>query len=183
MHADEYQETGVPVIRVINLSFEGNFIKDTITYITEEKFDSLIRSAAYPGDILLAKTGATIGKLARLPNSFQKGLVASSVMKIAPHPQKYNKYYLFNVIKELSNQHYWEGVSGGSTRPTINLDDVKEIKLAYPGDLIMKKYHEAVDNLYRLIEHNQEQNLNLSQMRDILLPKLMNGEIAVGGVP
>jgi len=180
LHAEEYQEIGIPVIRVTNLSFEGNFLRDSLVYITEEKFNHLIRSAVYPGDILLAKTGATIGKLARFPKSIKKGLIASSVMKISPNYKKFNEYYLFNIIKELSNRQYWESVSGGSTRPTINLADVKDVKLIYPfNKYIMKKYHEKVDYFYKLIEHNQEQNITLSKIRDILLPKLMSGEIRV----
>lgn len=180
LHAEEYQEVGISVIRVKNLSFEGNFLRDSLVYITEEKFNHLIRSAVYPGDILLAKTGATIGKLARLPKSIKKGLIASSVMKISPDYKKFNKYYLFNAIKELSKRQYWEGVSGGSTRPTINLADVKNVKLIYPSNkYIMKKYHEKVDYFYKLIEHNQEQNITLSKIRDLLLPKLMSGEIRV----
>ena len=43
----------------------------------------------------------------------------------------------------------------------------------------MKKYHEKVDYFYKLIEHNQEQNITLSKIRDLLLPKLMSGEIRV----
>jgi len=180
LHAEEYQEIGIPVIRVTNLSFEGNFLRDSLVYITEEKFNHLIRSAVYPGDILLAKTGATIGKLARVPKSIKKGLIASSVMKISPNYKKFNEYYLFNVIKERSNRQYWESVSGGSTRPTINLADVKNVKLIYPSNkYVMKKYHEKVDYFYKLIEHNQEQNITLSKIRDILLPKLMSGEIRV----
>lgn len=180
LHAEEYQEIGIPVIRITNLSFEGNFLRDSLVYITEEKFNHLIRSAVYPGEILLAKTGATIGKLARLPKSIKKGLIASSVMKISPNYKKFNEYYLFNVIKELSNRQYWESVSGGSTRPTINLADVKDVKLIYPSNkYVMKKYHEKVNHFYKLIEHNQEQNITLSKIRDILLPKLMSGEIRV----
>ena len=101
-------------------------------------------------------------------------------MKISPDYKKFNKYYLFNAIKELSKRQYWEGVSGGSTRPTINLADVKNVKLIYPSNkYIMKKYHEKVDYFYKLIEHNQEQNITLSKIRDLLLPKLMSGEIRV----
>lgn len=180
LHAEEYQEVGIPVIRVTNLSFEGNFLRDSLVYITEEKFSHLIRSSVFPRDILLAKTGATIGKLARVPKSIKKGLIASSVLKISPNSKKFNEYFLFNTIKELSKRRFWEGISGGSTRPTINLADVKNIKLVYPSkNHTMKAYHEIVDFLYKLIEHNREQNITLSKIWDILLPRLMSGEIRV----
>ena len=180
LHSEEYVEEGIPVIRVVNLSFEGKFERDPIVYITEEKFESLTRSAIYPGDILLAKTGATIGKLARCPSFIKKGIVASSVMRISPHPERSNKHFLYNIIKILSEQKYWESISGGSTRPTINIPDVKFLEIIYPSDDLMKKYHTLVDPLYSKMEINDQGIFYLSGIRDKLLPRLMSGKIRVG---
>lgn len=179
LHSDEYVPTGISVIKITNLSFDGRFLQDKITYITEEKFNSLIRSAIYPGDILLAKTGDTIGKFSILPSYIEKALISSSILKISPDPDKFNKYYIYNIIQKLSERDYWKSISAGSTRPTITLNDVKDILIIYPPDEIMKQYYLIADAFFETMEKNEIESMTLSKIRDLLLPKLMSGKIRV----
>ena len=83
LHSSEYVSEGVPLIRVNNINKDGSFNSSEIVYITEKTFEKLKRSAVYPGDIILAKTGATIGKVCIFLNKFEKGLIASSCAKIS----------------------------------------------------------------------------------------------------
>ena len=177
LHNEEYVSEGIPVIRIINLSFDGHFINESLVFITEEKFDSLKRSAIYPGDILLAKTGATIGKFSITPNYVKNGIIASSVLKISP--KEINRYYLYYIIKNLSDKKYWESVSSGSTRSTINLIDVRDIEIIIPNSEILDRFESLMGNFFKLIENNNIQSQKLSQIRDLLLPQLMSGEIRV----
>jgi len=177
LHSNEYVNCGIPVIRVINTSFEGRFLKENLVYIKEEKFNELIRSAVYPGEILLAKTGATIGKFSKLPNNISKALVASSILKISPN--EFNKNFLYNIIKKLSDNNYWGKISAGSTRPTINLSDVRNIRLIYPDEQILKKYNIIIEDIYLKKENNESNIDELTKTRDLLLPKLMTGKIRV----
>ncbi len=163
---------------LLNIFKNGYFISDDLVYIDEAKFIDLQRSATYPGDILLAKTGATIGKLSIVPSYISKAIVASSVMKITP---KNNRYYLYNIIKKLSEQNYWARVSAGSTRSTINLDDVKKITIINPPDTILAEYELFMEKAYSMITAMEIQNINLQKIRDSLLPKLLSGKIRAKG--
>ena len=60
-----YQEDGVPYIRVQNLSWHGKLNLKKVVYISKEVQIANKKSILKPGDILIAKTGATIGKLSR----------------------------------------------------------------------------------------------------------------------
>ncbi|MFH1505986.1 MAG: restriction endonuclease subunit S [archaeon] len=179
LHSDEYIGEGIPVIRVINTSFEGRFINSKLVYISEEKSQELVRSVVFPNDILLAKTGATIGKFAMVPEYLKKGIIASSILKISPSEHRKNKYFIFNFIKRLSDKKYWEKISAGSTRPTINLSDVRKISLICPSDQLMIDYDTVVNSFYSKLEKNEKESTKLSQIRDSLLPKLMSGKIRV----
>ena len=179
LHSDEYVSEGVPVIRITNLTYEGRFISKGLVFITEDKFNSLKRSAVYPGDILLAKTGATIGKLSMMPGYIEKALIASSILKISPNQN--NRYYLYNIIRNLSNKNYWDKISAGSTRSTVNLIDIKDIPIIIPDSRLLRVFENLLNNFYFIIENNEKQNQNLTQIRDSLLPKLINGTIKLGG--
>ncbi len=82
LHASEYEVEGVPVVRVINTSYSGQFLSDNLVFISERKATQLKRSKVVPGDIIVAKTGATIGKSGIFPHNFSYGIIASSCIKL-----------------------------------------------------------------------------------------------------
>lgn len=88
LHKDEYVEKGVPVVRISNLEYDAKFNSEDLVFITESKFLELQRSVVYPDDIIIAKTGATIGKLGIFPEKYDKGIIASSCIKLSPDKLK-----------------------------------------------------------------------------------------------
>src|SRR5664279_5062593 len=60
-------EGGIPYLRVQNLSWTGELLNEGLVYITQEIQDANSKSKLIPDDILIAKTGATIGKLGMIP--------------------------------------------------------------------------------------------------------------------
>lgn len=132
LHSNEYVDSGVPVVRVNNLSFDGRFLPDGLVYISEEKLNQLSRSAVYPGDIVVAKTGATIGKLAIFPDTYSHGLVASSCMKLTVDEGKADTRYVFYFLMSVRGQTQIRNLAYGSTRDTINIAPFSEIKLPLP---------------------------------------------------
>ena len=55
-------------------------------------------------------------------------------------------------------------------------------QIVKPSTSLLEKYHEIVSNLLNIIQRNGLENTKLSNTRDLLLPKLMSGEIRVDGV-
>jgi type I restriction enzyme S subunit len=51
--------------------------------------------------------------------------------------------------------------------------------VAVPPDLMAKLFDESVEPMFEQISRLDQQNQKLAQARDLLLPRLMNGEIAV----
>ena len=46
----------------------------------------------------------------------------------------------------------------------------------------VEKYNTLVEPLFKMIGNNKTENIKLSQLRDALLPKLMNGEIDLDNI-
>ena len=61
-----------------------------------------------------------------------------------------------------------------STFPSIKPSDLYQCEIPCPID---DKLTILLENVFSIIAINQKENLGLSQLRDVLLPKLMNGEI------
>ena len=74
---------------------------------------------------------------------------------------------------------YLENHAKGATYPAVTATDFAEALINIPTDSIMQEYHDAVSPCYELKSILQKQNTKLREARDILLPKLMNGQIEV----
>ena len=75
LHSEEYVDEGIPVVRVINLTYNGDFVSKNMVFIRKEKYSELKRSSIKEGDILIAKTGATIGKIGVF-SGFKKAIIS-----------------------------------------------------------------------------------------------------------
>ncbi|HEC93280.1 MAG TPA: restriction endonuclease subunit S, partial [Candidatus Atribacteria bacterium] len=119
LHSNEYVEGGeIPVIRVINLSFEGKFIDENLVFITKKKAKFLERSKVCPGDIILAKTGATIGKSGIFPRKYSEGIIASSCLKISIDNSKASEKFLLYFLVSQRGQKIILDNAIGTTRTT-----------------------------------------------------------------
>lgn len=128
LHASDYTEKGIPVIRIKNIGI-NKFLFNDLKFIKESKFQELKRSAVYPNDILLAKTGATIGKVCLVPKDIKEGLIASSCAKISIDEQKASLKLISYFLNTNFCYHQIIGKSAGSTRNTINLENIRVIKI------------------------------------------------------
>ncbi|MBK8683917.1 MAG: restriction endonuclease subunit S [Bacteroidetes bacterium] len=84
--------------------------------------------------------------------------------------------YLWQALKEPI--HYYETTISGATVAHLGKKHLEEIFIAQPKDS-MKNELEELNNMRKLKIVLAEQNAKLREARDILLPKLMNGQIEV----
>jgi len=172
LHSNEYVEWGVPLIREDNINKNGSFNPNNLVYITEEKWEELKRSAVFPGDILLAKTGATIGKVCLFPDKFKKGLISSNCAKISTDPSKACNQYIFYFL--LSNFGYSQilALANGSARSTINLTSISEIKIAIPKNIKeQQKIADILSDLDEKIELNNRMNKTLEDIAQAIFKR------------
>ena len=173
LHSNEYMDSGIPLIRVNNINKDGLFNFEDLVYISEIKFEKLKRSAVYPGDILLAKTGATIGKVTIFPGKFEKGLIASSCAKISIDENKADIIYIFYFI--LSDLGYKQilASSTGATRPTINLTPISKIIIFLPPFPEQQKIAEILSTVDQAIEKVDDSIAKTERLKKGLMQELL----------
>jgi type I restriction enzyme S subunit len=120
-----YQEEGIPYIRVQNLTWHGEILTDGIVCISEDVQLANKKSNLYPGDILIAKTGATIGKLGLIPESIKEANTTSSVGKLTVDKKRFSpKYILYCFQSRALQDQIWLEASQKSAQPGFNIDDL-----------------------------------------------------------
>ena len=72
-----------------------------------------------------------------------------------------------------------EGYNGGAAVPTLNRNDVHKVDVLCPDSKLMNEFEVQVENIFKQIDKLKEYNEKLAQARDLLLPKLMSGELTV----
>ena len=69
--------------------------------------------------------------------------------------------------------------SNGGVRQTLGYKDFALIKLVYPPESVVASFNDLYMGLLNGMAHCSDENSFLAEQRDILLPKLMSGEITV----
>lgn len=85
--------------------------------------------------------------------------------------------FLFFLAKELI--HHLQVKSSGSVFDSIVSNDIELTNLAIPEDDLIEKFSAVVEPVFEKIANNTKQNQQLTQLRDWLLPLLMNGQVTV----
>ena len=65
----------------------------------------------------------------------------------------------------------------GATQQAVNEDDLRKIKMVIPSDVVVESFYKIISPTYLEISNNRKQNQELTQLRDYLLPLLMNGQV------
>ncbi len=81
--------------------------------------------------------------------------------------------YYFLIDQDLASMNV------GSAVPSMTVDILNNMPIIIPPQIILKKFEEAVNPLFVKSKSNQQTIQILTQLRDILLPKLMSGEARV----
>jgi type I restriction enzyme S subunit len=87
--------------------------------------------------------------------------------------------YLFETLGTAQVAGFIANQAKGSTMPNLSAGALKKALIPCPPMRLQRLYGEAVEPQFELVETLTEQNQKLAQARDLLLPRLMNGEIAV----
>lgn len=74
----------------------------------------------------------------------------------------------------------FEFEKSGSVQQQLTVPQVSKIDVLYPPVDILKRYDEVTSPLISQIDVLKEESLQLAELRDWLLPMLMNGQVTVG---
>ena len=61
----------------------------------------------------------------------------------------------------------------------LTVPQIDKLYIITPENELLEKYHSLTINYYYQVENNEQQNQELTHLRDWLLPMLMNGQVKV----
>jgi type I restriction enzyme S subunit len=127
------------------------------------------------GDVVVARTGATVGYAKRLNKNFPKSIFASYLVRLTP---KISIYHDFIGITVTSNgfKEYIQNVAGGSGQPQASATLMTEYKLVVPQEDCLKEFNLILNPLLNLSENYQLEITQLLQLKSFLHSKMTKAE-------
>ena len=85
--------------------------------------------------------------------------------------------FLFYVL--MLNRKYFLSVATGATVPSLRYNNFASMKFVLPEMFLCNNFNKIADDIFAKIDNLNKQITNLTQQRDLLLPRLMSGKLEV----
>jgi type I restriction enzyme S subunit len=168
----EYYENGnIPWINSGEVNMP--FIVSTKNFITQKGLENSSAKMFKRGTILMAMYGATAGKVSFIDI---EACTNQAICAINPK-EDFHRIYIKLMLEDLYK--YLINLSSGSARDNLSQDKIRELKFVIPSKSLIQKFDIIVQSTMNKILINLKQNQQLKELRDWLLPMLMNGQVTV----
>lgn len=161
-------------LRITDISEKGNFIKNQNVSVDH---NVTVDNYLEDGDIVLARTGASVGKSYKYQVEDGRLVFAGFLIRVRPDKLKLSSELLFQF---LSTQQYWQWVSFVSARsgqPVINGNEYASIPLVLPPTLKeQQKIADCLSSLDDLITAQKQKLEALKAYKKGLMQKLFPSE-------
>ena len=91
-------------------------------------------------------------------------------------------YYLFYFLLSDQYQNYAMGASTGTTRKSASASVLTNVDMPIPSESIREEFEKQISLLRQMLNNLLDKNANLRHTRDLLLPKLISGELDVSNL-
>ncbi|MHA2716172.1 restriction endonuclease subunit S [Vibrio owensii] len=148
--------------------------------ISQEDFDAVNkRSKVDEGDFLLSMIG-TIG-LSQWAMKIETPYAIKNIglFKTSQAPEMAD--YIYAAVTSLHGRAYLQqNQSTGTSQPYVTLGTLRSIPILIPNEKVFEQFNGKIKPIHKLMYENITENQKLAQLRDWLLPMLMNGQVTVG---
>jgi len=167
-----WQSSGVPVIKIGSIN-NNTIDQSTLDFISNSKIEKANNYRVQKGDIVIAMTGATIGKIGLVPDLNSTVLVNQRVgmFDLGNSPIKKTPFLYFNLLTDFV-QNEIKNVGGDSAQANISNGQIEAIKVMYSTSDFIKRFNHIGEPIIETILNKIKENHKLTELKELLLSKL-----------
>lgn len=176
---------GRPFVNLKCINRDGGYRRDGLKhYCGKFKPEQLVKS----GDIVMAVTDMTqerriVARAALIPDLGEfEGVISMDLVRILPK-DGIPSLYLYSFFRWSDFSDNVKNHATGANVLHLHPDLVAGYEINLPPSGLCAEFAKSVRPAINLIEVLEKKNINLRAQRDLLLPKLISGEIDVSEVP
>ncbi|OYV61380.1 MAG: hypothetical protein B7Z71_04755 [Acidocella sp. 21-58-7] len=173
--SSDWQEDGVPVVKI-------GSVKPAVVDLTQVSFVSAELASERAtfrlnvGDVLVGLTGY-VGETGRVPPTENPPLLNQRVARFSASGGF--SPFVFSCVRDPAFKIFAEGKGHGSAQANVSTRDLLSYPIGCAEAPLIAAYNEIAAPLYEKSLSNLGEMSTLAATRDLLLPKLMSGEIRV----
>ena len=152
------------------------YIVSTERYLSDAGVASQPKKTLPPNTVCVSCIG-TAGLVTLVSEESQSNQQINSIIP----KEGISVYYIYLLMQTLADTINKLGQSG-STIVNLNKTQFGKIQVMIPSELVLQDFDSLCRPLFDTILSNQKENINLSELRDALLPKLMSSELDVSDI-
>lgn len=165
------QPTDCVWVSIADMGNCGVYISDSSEYLTHEAVERF-NVKLIPSNTVILSFKLTVGRVAITDGIMTTNEAIAHFKTEIPAINE----YLYCYLKEFN---YETMGSTSSIATAVNSKIIKGMPFVVPTNEELNEFHNLATPLFMMIKSNQRENKNMSELRDTLLPKLLNGEINV----
>lgn len=180
----DFTSTGIKVIKITQLKASGELEVNDVSYISEDRLDEFRDIVIVEGDILMALTGGTIGKIIRAPEIEEPLLQNYRVGNFFPKNELITKDFLFWVLSSdlILKQIFYDQRETG--QPNIGKEDFGRMFFVLPSSINEQdKIVEFIKPEIKRIDAKKAKTKKLIELlteyRTALISEVVTGKIKV----
>lgn len=174
-----YKTEGINLIRSLNI-YDNRFELADLAFIDDNQAAQLDNVTLEKHDILLNITGASVARCCMVPSCLLPARVNQHVSIIRVATEHANPFYVLDTINSESYKARLLSVAqGGATREALTKDTISNFEIMLPPKALLDQYANFVAPIHKQREHFYLQIENLRRTRDLLLPRLLSGQIDI----
>jgi type I restriction enzyme S subunit len=170
----------VPSIGAENIIGLGQYDYSKEKYVTRAYFESMRRGLVQDLDVLLYKDGAQIGRKSLFGSGFPHDVccVNEHVFILRTH-DCCSQWFLYFWFDQRDVTQQIRNLNANAAQPGINQAGVRSVPILLPPREVIDAFDEIAISVVRQIFNLAKKNNNLRKTRDLLLPRLVSGEVDV----
>jgi len=181
--SDDLQESTVALVTLKSVARGGGYQQEGLKpYIGEYKPEQQLQ----PGEVIVAHTDLTqaaevLGRAARVQAHPQFPTLVASLDLVIVRSVGYaaSSEFLYSMLSRSEFQEHAYSYANGTTVLHLSIKALPEYQCVLPPSEVVDDFTRLVRPLYQCIDSNESQLQSLAAIRDILLPKLLSGEIRI----
>jgi type I restriction enzyme S subunit len=141
----DFTKDGIPIVKIGEIGKDGNLDLSDCSFIAEERLNEFKSKILSNGDILMALTGATLGKICRVSDLTNPVIQNYRVGRFEPNPELLDKSYLFHVLSNPISLNQIFGKIHQAAQGNVGKGDIEEVNIAVPTIGEQEKIGETLD--------------------------------------
>jgi len=171
---------GVPSIGAENIIGLGRYDYSKEKFVTREFFDNMNRGHVQSRDVLLYKDGAQVGRKSMFRDGFPHAeCCINEHVFIMRTNGRCSQNYLFFWLDQPEMTQNIINLNANAAQPGINQSGVRGLAILLSPTPLLENAEQILEPLLEALFNYAKRNNILRQTRDLLLPKLISGELDV----